>query len=58
MYRRWSEDWLPMLKLATTLKLRGNHHTFSALCAAADGEPRWIRTNDPQLKRLLLYQLS
>ncbi len=23
-----------------------------------NGEPRWIRTNDPQLKRLLLYRLS
>ena len=22
------------------------------------GEPRWTRTNDPQLKRLLLYRLS
>ena len=22
------------------------------------GEPRWIRTNDPRLKRALLYQLS
>jgi hypothetical protein len=37
----------PLKRMACQLKLY-----------AKTGEPRWTRTNDPQLKRLLLYRLS
>jgi hypothetical protein len=52
------ENWRPQRDLNPCYRLERAMSSAELDDGDVSGEPRWIRTNDPRLKRALLYQLS